>query len=666
MAPLEAHFEGVVQKVAWHDDRVTLTGWMRHRSLDLTEPPILALSLCSGDRVIALTVEQVTLAEANLWAQLPYAGCAHGGFRVDVPFGVLTGGDRWQLRGVLTSGEITSTGAFHERIPGSSGEHPGGTAGIEASWDPSDGFSLQLVPRPAGRLSASEHVLVHAVELGDGEIRLQVSGIDATDRTDVALRSARVELSLIDVGAAGASQVVRFNVRASEFGAPPLPAPCGDYEFTIDHHPVVAADDLAGQLPLRLRGADLTVEVSLERERTLRLSVVRPLRDDELGQYHQFRQQAAYQRAKPLLANAILYTSQLGESCTDSQLAIDRHLAETGSDLERIWGVRDHSVAVPEGARPVLLDTAEWYDAVASSRYLCRNVDFGPWLRLRPDQAYLQTFQGHPFESMGRDRWRSKGFPPGRVRHLASRASSEWDLILVPSDEGAAYYREQYGYTGAVLAAGYPRTDALVNADAARVRCDVLARLGVPGDRTVVLYAPADRDGVTTDIRTGRPYQGLDVTRLSRQLGPQYVLLVRGSDHQLADRSNQRASIVDITDHPEINDLVLAADVAVLDYSSLRFDWAITGKPMIFFVPDLESYVSLHAPLFPFEESAPGPWARTTSELAGHLADVDQLATRHADNLRDFNARFNRLNDGHATERVLACFLDETIPWRNQ
>jgi CDP-glycerol glycerophosphotransferase len=285
---------------------------------------------------------------------------------------------------------------------------------------------------------------------------------------------------------------------------------------------------------------------------------------------------------------------------------------------------------------------------------------------VRPGQAYLQTFHGYPFKSMGRDFWRSKGFPPGQVRHFASRASGEWDLILVPSEECETYYREQYGYTGAVLAAGYPRTDVLVTSDAAAVRREVLGRIGVPEDRTVVLYAPTYRDTLTTKVYSARRFDDLDLDELTRRLGPEYVVLVRGhnNNQREADRVGRAATVVDVTDYPDINDLTLAADLAVLDYSSLRFDWAITGKPMVFFVPDLESYFGLRAPLFPFEESAPGPWARTTAEVADLLADRAGLGSRYAGEIRAFNERFNTLNDGRATERVLATFLDETMPWR--
>ena len=92
-------------------------------------------------------------------------------------------------------------------------------------------------------------------------------------------------------------------------------------------------------------------------------------------------------------------------------------------------------------------------------------------------------------------------------------------------------------------------------------------------------------------------------------------------------RDPSRRDVVDVTAHPEINDLVLAADVAVLDYSSLRFDFALTGKPMVFLVPDLADYHGgTRSFLFPFEESAPGPFVDDTPPRSWRtLRDVAAL-----------------------------------------
>ena len=145
------------------------------------------------------------------------------------------------------------------------------------------------------------------------------------------------------------------------------------------------------------------------------------------------------------------------------------------------------------------------------------------------------------------------------------------------------------------------------------------------------------------------------------QHDPSPVLLQRG--HHSVARSDQRhgtgGGVVDVTDHPEINDLVLASDAAILDYSSLRFDYAITGRPMVFFVPDLDRYSGeVRGFLFDFADSAPGPLVHDARELPALLTDLSWTAD-HAEAYAAFNERFNRFHDGHAAERV----VDGLLGW---
>ena len=116
--------------------------------------------------------------------------------------------------------------------------------------------------------------------------------------------------------------------------------------------------------------------------------------------------------------------------------------------------------------------------------------------------------------------------------------------------------------------------------------------------------------------------------------------------------------MLDVTGYPEINDLVLAADVTVLDYSSLRFDVALTNRPMVFLVPDLEDYAGTgRGFLYPFTDSTPGPLVDTAAEAVRLLKNLDRLRIDHAAALKDFNQRLNYCMDGHASERVAAVFF---------
>jgi len=137
------------------------------------------------------------------------------------------------------------------------------------------------------------------------------------------------------------------------------------------------------------------------------------------------------------------------------------------------------------------------------------------------------------------------------------------------------------------------------------------------------------------------------------------VVLMR--EHAFHARTRQRVgssgTTIDVTDYPEVSDLYLATDVAVVDYSSLRFDFGVTGKPMIFLVPDLQRYVETRGWLFDFEPTAPGPLVSTTAEVIDHLRDLRALGEKYASDYATFRETFLDLEDGHAAER----FVDAVI-----
>jgi CDP-glycerol glycerophosphotransferase len=110
---------------------------------------------------------------------------------------------------------------------------------------------------------------------------------------------------------------------------------------------------------------------------------------------------------------------------------------------------------------------------------------------------------------------------------------------------------------------------------------------------------------------------------------------------------------VDVADHPRIEDLYLAADALVTDYSSVMFDYAVLDRPIVVFASDWEEYVRLRGTYVDLMTESPGPVVRTQEELAEVLVtrrawDDGSTALRRA-----FRARFCSLEDGRAAERVV-------------
>ncbi len=387
-----------------------------------------------------------------------------------------------------------------------------------------------------------------------------------------------------------------------------------------------------------------------------------PLAERELGRVAQRRLSVREWSEEPL--DQVFFQCYRGEFATDSQLAIHHELRRRDAKLDLVWGVSDLAVELPEGARPVIIGSADWYEAIARSKYLCNNIDFDRFFRRRPFQKFLQTFHGYPFKSMGISFWRAKDFPEDLIDVECRRRNDAWTSILVPSEFCADLYRQEYRYEGEILVTGYPRDDVLVDADPSE-RTRVLDRLGVDPAKKVILYAPTWRDTSATGAWSARFYDALDIDRLADELGDEYVILLRGHNYNLRQGDLERgnleqkaATVLDVTRYPEINDLTLAADVAILDYSSLRFDWALTGKPMIFFVPDLDDYLGARSALFDFAPTAPGPQVKDLPALLDCLLRLDVVEKEHRADIARFNADYNGLHDGSAGRRVVDAFFD--------
>lgn len=438
------------------------------------------------------------------------------------------------------------------------------------------------------------------------------------------------------------------------------------FNVFVDDALVVPALELAQRFPMAFVTDFYRVEASrgsAPAGRPLNLRFSAPLRDSEVGSWNQKQLRWWYQDTSfELEENAVLFQCYRGEIASDNQLAIHSELTRRHPTATTYWGVADGSVPLPSGTVPLIIGSEEWYRKLGSVRYLCNNIEFDHFFRRRSYQNFLQTFHGHAFKSMGKSFWTSKEFTNQQMQYELSRRQSAWTTALMPNDESISYYVDEYDYAGEYLVAGFPRNDAIssIEPEIARSRVADFSRIGADTSKWV-LYAPTWREATATGAWSAKMFDQLDLGSLADSLGEGWTIMIRG--HGYNSREGQRvsrsASIVDVTDYPEVNDLILACDAAVLDYSSLRFDWAITRKPMVFFVPDMEEYFQLRPALFEFEESTPGALVTTTDQVAEEVLDFEQYTTRFGTQLDAFNHRFNALSDGHAAERVVGSFFKE-------
>ena len=520
----------------------------------------------------------------------------------------------------------------------------------DGATDPAQGLypiagtdaALQLRDTPAT-------MLVESAEVEDGErVGLRLTGRILGDLTGARLMLTGPRL---DIGAELVPDGDRFTafvpMLVSAWGGPPLAPQTGRYVLrgqTADGawFRVAATRALVQQTPRVVTTGWFRLRTGVAPGRRLAFQLNAPLGDREIGDYQQAALKLTYHRAAHQPKEAVYFESFNGRAATCNPYALDREVARQFPDLPRYWGVLDLSVAVPEGSIPVLKGTRQWWDARFTSRYVITNE----WLRQKfkhqPFQVVLQTWHGSMFKRIGLDR---PNFSKDE-EHFLALERVKWDILLSQNEHSTAIFRSAYAWDKPIWTEGYPRNDILVTGEREPIR----ELLGIRPDQKAVLYAPTwreEHEEVLVDF--------LNLPEMARLLGDEYVILLRGHSRTLRGGDNVRVpGVIDVTSYPHTADVFLAADAMITDYSSVMFDFSVTGRPMIFFTPDLDKYRDQSRGVyFDLAELAPGPVCYHQSEVVEAIRAMDSDVPRYAERYTAWRERFNAHDDGHCSQRVV-------------
>ncbi|MHC5261657.1 bifunctional glycosyltransferase/CDP-glycerol:glycerophosphate glycerophosphotransferase [Streptomyces sp. UC4497] len=386
------------------------------------------------------------------------------------------------------------------------------------------------------------------------------------------------------------------------------------------------------------------------------------LGDDERGPYrqNQLRQEVySAQRVTEPLRDQVLYFSYNGKQFSDSPRAICEELVRRGSGMRHLWVVRDGQVEVPDGLEKVRMWGREWFEALATSRYIVTNGHLPDWIERRPGQVIVQTWHGTMLKKIGYD-IEAPRFDREYHNRLA-REVENWSMLISSNRFSTPILSRAFSYRGEILEAGYPRNDRLYAPDREEAAARVRRELALPEGKKVVLYAPTWRDDRAHSAGQFRFDLHIDLAEAREQLGEDHVLLIRRHSNIVDVVPGAGDGFVwDVSEYPDIADLYLAADLLVTDYSSVMFDYAHLERPMLFFTYDLDHYRdTLRGFYFDFEADSPGPLLRTSQELIEAIRDIEKVHIAHQDRFARFQRQFCDLDDGRAAARVVDRMLEQ-------
>ncbi|WP_425824967.1 bifunctional glycosyltransferase/CDP-glycerol:glycerophosphate glycerophosphotransferase [Streptomyces fractus] len=386
------------------------------------------------------------------------------------------------------------------------------------------------------------------------------------------------------------------------------------------------------------------------------------LGDDERGPYRQLQLRNnlyAPMRENEPLRDQVCYFSYNGKQCSDSPRAMHEELVRRGADLRHLWVVRDGQVELPDGLEKVRMWGSEWFEALATSRYIITNGHLPDWFQRRPGQVVVQTWHGTMLKQIGHD-IATPRFDREYHNRLA-REVGNWSLLVSANRFSTPILRRAFSYQGEILESGYPRNDRLHAPDRDRTAARVRRELGLPDGKRVVLYAPTWRDDSAHKAGQFKFDLRIDLAEARERLGEDHALLIRRHSN-IVDVVPQAGDgfVWDVSEYPDIADLYLVADVLITDYSSVMFDYAHLERPMLFFTYDLDHYRdTLRGFYFDFEADSPGPLLRTSEELIEAIRDIEKVHIAHQDRFARFQHLFCDLDDGKAAARVVDRMLEQ-------
>lgn len=355
---------------------------------------------------------------------------------------------------------------------------------------------------------------------------------------------------------------------------------------------------------------------------------------------------------RPVDRRKVVFASLAGGfSCNPKYIALE--LTRRRSDIDIVWLVDSlgRSTDLPTGMRSVPLWSWRAIREMATAKALVENAQkmflFNA-VRKRSGQLYLNTWHG----SLGIKRLSTAS---QRVRDKARRLSANVDAVLTDSVFEEEVFSASLFPSTPMLRIGHARNDVFFLPDGERglMRRRVREAIAVADGEKFALYAPTFREASFFTEAGGLGFEKW-AHALGDRFGGTWRVAVRLHPHDARALSEGLFSlprdVLDLSGYEDVQELLVAADACITDYSSLVFDYLLGGGPAFIFAPDKAKYDAGRGFCYPLEET-PFPIAQTEGELCANIRSFD--AALYAARRAEFLKARGCMEDGRAASRAV-------------
>ncbi len=356
----------------------------------------------------------------------------------------------------------------------------------------------------------------------------------------------------------------------------------------------------------------------------------------------------------PIVRKKVVVDSYHGKGYGDSAKYIVEELIKQHPNLTIIWLVDGSNYVFPNFVKPVILYSLRSYYESATAKVRIYNARDCRLTSKRNDQIDLQTWHG--------------GTPTKRIEKDAEERLSDKYIHKAKEDglvsngiiaEGAyieGVFRRAFWLSDQceILPYGSPRADVFYDEHAkSLIKNKVFRFYGIDERSYVVLYAPTFRNSGSTDGYI----ENLEAVReaFSKRITNNIVLLVRLHPNVAKTSSNLNYhfsdNIINATYYDDQQELIVAADCGITDYSSMIFDFTLMKKPGFICMKDLEEFVSERG-VYDLFYDLPFKRNRQEEELIEEIEQFDEK--EYQKRLNHFYGKYPTYNKGDAAKKTAA------------
>ena len=362
----------------------------------------------------------------------------------------------------------------------------------------------------------------------------------------------------------------------------------------------------------------------------------------------------------PINKKRVMFESFLGRNVSGNPKYLYEQMIKDGLDnkYDLIWILNNIDEPINGSGKKVKRKTLKYYYYMATSKYWIFNCRQADEIIKRKENIYLQTWHGTPLKKLAMDMDNVNMAGQTDINEYKEKFynnSRRWDYLLIQNDYSREIFKKAFAFNKTILN-GYPANDILYTENNKESIDKIKDKLNIPKNKKIILYAPTWRDDNFYKKGHYRMNIELDLDRMQKELGNEYIILLR-MHYLITNNINiekYKGFVYDYSQGYDIQELYLVSDILITDYSSVIFDYSNLNRPIIFFTYDIEQYRdALRGFYFDFEEEAPGPLVVDTEGVIECLKSIDDINKQYKNKKEKFYNKFCHIDDGNKAKEIL-------------